>query len=65
MEEILDESPWYFRFKAFITERPNANPVSLGNNNTEVDTGILVSSLNSPDDFNSVAAKEEEESEIP
>lgn len=63
IEEILHESPWYFGFKALIAERPNTNPVGLGNNNAEVDTSVLMPGLghgDGPGSLDPVAATEEE-----
>ncbi|KAJ6448118.1 hypothetical protein C8R45DRAFT_948176 [Mycena sanguinolenta] len=38
------ESPWFFNMRTLIAARPNLHPVGLGNNETEIDTSILLHS---------------------
>ncbi|KAJ7812894.1 hypothetical protein B0H14DRAFT_3751882 [Mycena olivaceomarginata] len=39
---IKIESPWFFNMRTLIAARPNLRPVGLGNNETEIDTSILL-----------------------
>ncbi|KAJ7346279.1 hypothetical protein DFH08DRAFT_961721 [Mycena albidolilacea] len=39
---IKSESPWFFNMRTLIVARPNLRPVGLGNNETEIDTSILL-----------------------
>ncbi|KAF8188754.1 hypothetical protein K438DRAFT_1764014 [Mycena galopus ATCC 62051] len=41
-DEIRLESPWFFEIRKLITSRPNLQPVGVGNNETAVDTSILL-----------------------
>ncbi|KAJ7714017.1 hypothetical protein B0H16DRAFT_1478291 [Mycena metata] len=40
--EIRLESPWFFEIRKLIASRPNLQPVGVGNNETVVDTSILL-----------------------
>ncbi|KAJ7436304.1 hypothetical protein B0H11DRAFT_1998972 [Mycena galericulata] len=39
---IKKDSPWFFHVRALIASRPNLRPVGLGNNDTDIDTSILL-----------------------
>ncbi|KAK7471958.1 hypothetical protein VKT23_000065 [Stygiomarasmius scandens] len=39
--KYASNAPWYFEMRDLIAERPNSNPVGLGNGLTEVDSSIL------------------------
>ncbi|KAJ6621016.1 hypothetical protein B0H10DRAFT_1945654 [Mycena sp. CBHHK59/15] len=49
-----DTSPWFFHMRALIGEHPNLRPVGIGNNNSLVDTSLLLlegdDGTSSPDD---------------
>lgn len=39
--EVQETCPWYFEMKALVAERPNVNPVGLGNSITGIDLSAL------------------------
>jgi hypothetical protein len=46
---IKIKSPWFFNMRTLIAARPNLRPVGLGNNETEIDTTILLHSYDADD----------------
>ncbi|KAJ7255866.1 hypothetical protein B0H12DRAFT_1113173 [Mycena haematopus] len=53
-DKIKDEFPWFFRVRSLIGERPNLMPTGLGNNDSEVDTSLLLASDRDGDDISSI-----------
>ncbi|KAJ7722964.1 hypothetical protein B0H16DRAFT_1895976 [Mycena metata] len=54
---IKKDSPWFFHMRSLVGERPNLVHAGLGNNDSEVDMGILLSSRDHDlDDSSSLAA---------
>lgn len=51
-EMIKEVSPWFFRMRSLIGERPNLIPVGIGNTSTPVDDLALLAT-NGASDFNS------------
>ncbi|KAJ6529394.1 hypothetical protein B0H19DRAFT_1242891 [Mycena capillaripes] len=49
-DKIEQRSPWFWKIRSFIGERPNLKPVGLGNNSTEMDTSVLLPHIDF-DDF--------------
>lgn len=43
-EVIEAKTPWFFEVRALISERPSLCPAGIGNNNTEIDTSLLLPS---------------------
>lgn len=41
LDVVLAKFPWYFKIKRLIAQRPNAKPIRLGNNQSEVDASVL------------------------
>ncbi|KAJ6525788.1 hypothetical protein DFH09DRAFT_1328809 [Mycena vulgaris] len=41
-DEIQEESPWFWRVRSLIGERPNLMPVGIGNNSSDMDVSILL-----------------------
>ncbi|KAJ6617052.1 hypothetical protein B0H10DRAFT_2387138 [Mycena sp. CBHHK59/15] len=46
---IKVDSPWFFHMRILIAARPNLQPVGLGNNDTQIDTSILIASHDGDD----------------
>ncbi|KAF8183570.1 hypothetical protein K438DRAFT_1975044 [Mycena galopus ATCC 62051] len=55
-DQIKKEFPWFFHVRALIGERPNLIPTGLGNNDSEIDTSLLMPSDRDGDDASSIIA---------
>ncbi|KAJ7810346.1 hypothetical protein B0H14DRAFT_2863963, partial [Mycena olivaceomarginata] len=54
-DKIKKEFPWFFHVRSLIGERPNLMPTGLGNNESEVDLSLLLTSDRDGDDTSSFA----------
>ncbi|KAJ7804333.1 hypothetical protein B0H14DRAFT_3774743 [Mycena olivaceomarginata] len=52
-DKIKKEFPWFFHVRSLIGERPNLMPTGLGNNESEVDLSLLLTSDRDGDDMSS------------
>ncbi|KAJ7230988.1 hypothetical protein B0H12DRAFT_1240100 [Mycena haematopus] len=43
-DEIKQDSPWFWEIRSLIGERPNLQPVGIGNNDDEMDVSLLIQS---------------------
>ncbi|KAJ6543454.1 hypothetical protein DFH09DRAFT_1282503 [Mycena vulgaris] len=41
-DEIKESCPWFFEMRSLIGERPNLRPVGIGNNDSDIDTSLLL-----------------------
>ncbi|KAJ6576222.1 hypothetical protein B0H10DRAFT_2236563 [Mycena sp. CBHHK59/15] len=41
-DEIKESCPWFFEMRSLIGERPNIRPVGIGNNDSDIDTSLLL-----------------------
>ncbi|KAJ7757169.1 hypothetical protein B0H14DRAFT_3896186 [Mycena olivaceomarginata] len=54
-DKIKREFPWFFHVRSLIEERPNLMPTGLGNDESEVDLSLLLTSDRDGDDTSSFA----------